>query len=243
MLTALFAGLHEAGHAIHGQNVNTEYIYQPIGLFGRSAGISESQSRFFENLIGRSAPFWSYYSSKMPKSIQKIGLDDFVSIINKVQLSKIRIEADELTYPLHIIVRFEIEKGLLDGSIEVDELPAIWNKKMQDYFGLEISNDSEGVMQDIHWATSFYGYFPTYALGNIYNAQMYYTMKQEVDFDSFLANGSIKPIRNWLRDNVHKKTGLYDPEDFVKIITHEHINPDYFINYLEEKFSQLYGLR
>ena len=173
-LSALFAGLHEAGHAIHEQNTDQENRYCPIDLFGSSAGISESQSLFFENIVGRSEAFWSYYFSKLPSSIQKIELTDFLQIINRVQLSKIRIQADELTYPLHIILRFEIEKGLLDGSNQVNDLPIIWNEKMKEYFGLEISNDIEGVLQDIHWATGFYGYFPTYTLGNIYNSQMYY---------------------------------------------------------------------
>ena len=239
-LSALFAGLHEAGHAIHGQNTDKKNRFFPIGLFGSSAGISESQSRFFENIVGRSEAFWSYYFSKLPPTIQKIGLSDFLQIINQVQLSKIRIKADELTYPLHIILRFEIEKGLLDGSIQVNELPSVWNEKIKEYFGLEIKDDAEGVLQDIHWATVFYGYFPTYALGNIYNSQMYYTMKKELDFDTLLTNGTIEPVRNWLIENVHKKTGLYDPEDFIKVITQESVNPDYFIKYLEQKFSKIY---
>ncbi len=241
-LSALFAGLHEAGHAIHGQNSNPEYNFQPIGLFGGSAGISESQSRFFENIVGRSVSFWSYYFSKLPASIQKIGLSNFVHLINKVQLSKIRIQADEVTYPLHIILRFEIEKGLLDGSISVNELPAIWNEKINAYFNLDVNSDTEGVMQVIHWATGFYGYFPTYALGNIYNAQMYYAMKKVLDFETLLEHGSIEPIRNWLVEHVHSKTGLYDPEEFIRRITHEDVNSTYFIKYLEEKYSKLYEL-
>ena len=238
---ALFAGLHEAGHAIHGQNRLKEYNLYPITMFGGSAGISESQSRFFENIIGRSESFWTYYLPLLSKTInKKLNLSDFLLEANKVQFSRIRIHADELTYPLHIILRFEIEKGLLDGSIKVTELPNVWNEKFEKYLGLEIKNDSEGVMQDIHWATGFYGYFPTYALGNIYNAQMYHTMRQELDFDGLLTNGTIGPIRNWLIENVHKKTGLYDPEEFVKVITHEEVNPKYFISYLVEKFSKLY---
>ena len=241
-ISALFAGLHEAGHAIHGQNISKEFIYYPVNLFGSSAGISESQSRFFENIIGRSESFWKYYYPKLQRiTHQNISINDFLFAINKVQLSKIRIHADEVTYPLHIILRFEIEKGMLDGSYEVSELPSIWNEKFEKYFGFEITNDSEGILQDVHWASGFYGYFPSYALGNLYNSQMYYAMKKELEFDSLLANGSVQPIKNWLTDRVHKKTGFYNPLDFINKITSEELNPNYFIRYLEEKYSKLYS--
>ena len=242
-LSALFAGFHEAGHAIHSQNTNPEFSQYPISMFGGSAGISESQSRFFENLVGRSPSLWPYYLPKFNKlTNQKLELRDFLLAMNKVQLSKIRIEADELTYPLHIILRFEIEQGMLDGTYNVNELPAIWNEKMKESFDIDIEKDSEGIMQDIHWASSFYGYFPTYALGNLYNAQMLHAMKKELDFDNLLLQGNVTPIREWLITNVHKKTGFYDPEEFLRVISGKDINPDYFVKYLDEKYTKLQNM-
>jgi carboxypeptidase Taq len=152
-------------------------------------------------------------------------------------MSKIRVYADELTYPLHIILRFEMEQALLENKYDIKELNSIWNEKILEYLGLEIKNDSEGIMQDIHWATSFYGYFPTYALGNLYNSQMYFTMKKELDFEGLLQSGHIRPIREWLTEKVHRKTGFYDPKEFIENITGEELNPNYFIKYLEEKYE------
>jgi carboxypeptidase Taq len=172
LASSIFSILHEGGHAIYEQNLNSEWRYQPVGT-GCSLGLHESQSRFVENIVGRSPEFWTYFYPKLRQltgnTFSDIALEDFVKAINQVTPSKIRVEADEVTYCLHVIIRFEIEQDLIPGEISVAELPEIWNQKYKDYLGISIENDSEGVMQDTHWASGYFGYFPTYALGNVYS--------------------------------------------------------------------------
>jgi len=174
-MSSIFSVLHETGHALYEQNMKQEWIYQPVGT-ACSSGFHESQSRFVENIIGRSREFWVYFLPKMKKiageTLADLELDKFVLAINRVKPSKIRVEADEVTYGLHIIIRFKIEKDLFAGKITVKELPEIWNQMYQEYLGVKVENDSEGVMQDAHWANGFYGYFPSYVLGNVYSGQI-----------------------------------------------------------------------
>ncbi len=242
---SLFSTMHEAGHAIYEQNLDEEFIYQPLGQ-AASLGLHESQSRFFENIIGRSSEFWEFYMPKFKEITGEIFADidnkTFLHAINHVKPSKIRVTADEVTYSLHVIIRFEIERDLSEGKITVDELPKIWNQKYKEYLGVDIEDDSEGVMQDTHWAAGLFGYFPTYALGNIYNAHILHVIRKEMpNYDNLVRNGDIKPILAWLTKNVHKPASLYDPADLMQRITGEPVNTQYFIDYCTQKYSQLYG--
>ena len=243
---SFYAVLHETGHGLYDQNLSQEYKYQLVGD-SASYGIHESQSRFIENIIGRSPEFLEFYLPKLKKLTGEIFVDvelaSFIRAINEVRLSKIRIEADELTYCLHIIIRFEIERDLLAGKITTEQLPELWNAKYKEFIGVDIENDSEGVMQDTHWAGGSFGYFPSYALGNIYNAQMLDKMSKDIpDYKELMKKGELSPIVDWLIENVHKHSNLYDPPELIKVITGEEINPKYFIQYLEEKYSEIYGL-
>lgn len=243
--SSMFAVLHEGGHAIYEQNLNPEWMYQPIGA-GCSLGFHESQSRLVENIIGRSSDFWIYFFPKLKELTSNIfsdiNLNSFVFAINQIKPSKIRVTADEVTYCLHIIIRFEIERDLIGGKITVADLPEIWNQKYKDYLDVDIENDSEGVMQDTHWASGSIGYFPTYALGNIYSGQILVKMEDDLpEWKNQIAKGNFHNIKQWLIENVHHHGNLYDPIVFLRKITGEKININYYLDYLNEKYSKLYG--
>ncbi|UCH31815.1 MAG: carboxypeptidase M32 [Candidatus Bathyarchaeota archaeon] len=245
MASSLFSVLHEAGHAIYDQNLKQEWMYQPIGGH-TSLGFHESQSRFIENIIGRSREFWTHFFPILNKltnnSFADLTLDAFVRAINHVRPSKIRIEADEVTYCLHVIIRFEIEQDLIPGKISLMDLPQMWNQKYKKYLGVDIENDSEGVMQDTHWAGGMFGYFPTYALGNIISGQLLRTMENSIsDWKEQLAGGEFINIKKWLVQNVHQRGDLYDPAVLIKKITGEGMNVKPYLEYLDAKFSWVYG--
>jgi carboxypeptidase Taq len=245
MASSLFSILHEGGHAIYEQSLKPQWIYQPVGA-GCSLGFHESQSRFVENIVGRSRPFWVFFYPKLRqitgRTLSDIALDSFVAAINKVQPSKIRVEADEVTYCLHVIIRFEIEQDLIAGNIAVDELPRIWNDKFMDYLGVQVENDSEGLMQDIHWASGLFGYFPTYALGNIYSGQILAAMESErPNWIAEISAGSFRETKKWLVDNIHSHGNLYDPADLIRRITGHPITVKPYLEYLDEKYSEIYG--
>ncbi|UCG01135.1 MAG: carboxypeptidase M32 [Candidatus Heimdallarchaeota archaeon] len=242
---SFYSVLHEAGHGIYEQNLLQEYKYQLVGEFA-SYGIHESQSRFIENLIGRSSEFWEFYLPRLKKMtgnvFSDVELDLFVHALNEVKPSKIRITADEVTYSLHIIIRFEIERDLLAGKITTDQLPDVWNEKYREYLGVDVENDAEGVLQDTHWAGGSFSYFPSYAMGNIYNAHMLEIIARDIpDYKELIKKGELNFIIDWLVENVHSVSNLYDPPELIKRITGEEISPKYFIKYLEEKFSKIYG--
>lgn len=244
MKSSVFSVLHESGHAMYDQNLRSDWIYQPIGT-GSSLGFHESQSRFVENIVGRSREFWVYFFPKLKQLtgniFSDIPLDIFVRAVNEVKPSKIRVEADEVTYCLHVIIRFEIERELIAGKISIAELPEIWNQKYKDYLGLKIENDSEGVMQDTHWAAGIFGYFPTYALGNIYTGQILNNLENEMPkWRDHIARGDFQNVRNWLTKNVHSYGNLYDPADLIKRITGEKINVKPYLHYLDKKCSWIY---
>ena len=244
-VSAIFSVLHEAGHALYEQNLKQEWMYQPVGT-ACSSGFHESQSRFIENMIGRSREFWVYFLPKMKeiagKVLSDIELDKFVHAINCVKPSKIRVEADEVTYGLHIIIRFNIERDLFADRIAVKELPEIWNQMYEEYLGVKVENDSEGVMQDTHWASGMYGYFPSYALGNIYSGQILAAMEKDLpDWKQQLSKGNFKNIKQWLVKNVHTYGNLYDPADLIKKITGAVLDVKPYLNYLNDKYSKLYG--
>jgi carboxypeptidase Taq len=243
--SSVFSVLHEAGHAMYEQDLNPEWMYQPVGT-GCSSGFHESQSRTVENIIGRSREFWVHFLPKLKeltgKALADADLDKFVHAINQVKPSKIRVEADEVTYGLHIIVRLNIERDLFADKITVKELPEIWNQSYKDYLGIKIENDSEGVMQDTHWASGYYGYFPSYALGNIYSGQILETMEKDLpNWRKQLAKGSFTETKQWLAKNVHTQGNLYDPADLIKRITGKELTVKPYLNYLNGKFSKLYG--
>jgi carboxypeptidase Taq len=245
MATSVFSILHEGGHALYEQDLKPEWIYQPIGA-SCSLGFHESQSRLVENVIGRSREFWMYFLPKLKELTRNIfsdvDLDTFVFAINRVKPSKIRVEADEVTYGLHIIIRFEIECELMSGKITVADLPEIWNQKYKDYLSMDIENDSEGVMQDTHWASGSFGYFPTYALGNIYSGQILNQMQKDIPaWRNQIATGKFHNIKEWLIENVHRYGNLLDPGELIKQITGEEINIIHYLNYLKEKYAKIYG--
>ncbi len=245
LASSLFSILHEGGHAIYEQNFKESWMYQPVGS-STSLGFHESQSRFVENMVGRSREFWNYFFPKLQVLtggiFSNVALDDFVRAINQVKPSKIRVEADEVTYSLHIIIRFEIEQELLAERITVKDLPELWNQKYKDYLGVTIENDSEGVMQDIHWASGAFGYFPTYALGNVYGGQILEAMERELpNWRDKITEGNFQTLKKWLVENVHQQGDLYDPPVLIKRITGEELNVNPFLKYLNKKYSWVYG--
>lgn len=241
--SALFSCIHEGGHGIYDQDIPDEF--QRTGLeTALSMSIHESQSRFYENMIGRSKEFWEYFlpfAKYEFKEFKDVSLNKFYEGINNVKTSLIRTEADELTYSLHIIIRYELEKELINGSLDVDNVKEAWNKKYKEYLGVEPSNDSEGILQDIHWSDGSFGYFPSYALGNLYGAQMLEVMKK--DYPSMyddISKGNLKGIHKWLNNNVHKYASIYSPSELIVKISNEELNPKYFIDYLEKKYLEIY---
>jgi carboxypeptidase Taq len=198
-----------------------------------------------ENIVGRSPEFWVYFLSKLKKLAGKVladvSLNKFVHAINQVTPSKIRVEADEVTYCLHIIIRFNMERDLFAGKIDVGDLPEIWNQSYKDYLGIKINNDSEGVMQDIHWASSLFGYFPSYALGNIYSGQLLMKMEKDLpDWKQQMKKGKLHPTTDWLIKNIHSYGNIYDPPELIKKITGKELNVKPYLGYLSEKYSKLY---
>jgi carboxypeptidase Taq len=242
--SSIFSMLHESGHALYELNLNPKWKYQPIGSTC-SYGIHESQSRFYENIIGRSQNFWTSFLPKLKKVVAPLAnmeLDKFVRAINNVEPSKIRTEADEVTYSLHIIIRFEIERDLFAGKIAVNELPEVWNQKYAEYLGVEVQNDSEGVLQDTHWASGLYGYFPSYALGNIYDGQITDTITKDLpNWRNQLSQGKLNEVNNWLKINIYNKGNLFDPEELIKKVTGKTIDSQPYLKYLNEKYSVLYS--
>lgn len=244
--TAVFGTIHEGGHALYEQNISKELIGTPL-CDGTSMGIHESQSLFYENMVGRSLSFWkqNYELLKQYASGQfdHVGIADFYRAINESKPSLIRIEADELTYPLHIMIRYEIEKRLFNDEIEVADLPTIWNEMYEEYLGIRPDNDAEGVLQDVHWAGASFGYFPSYALGYMYAAQFKHAMLKDLpNFDQLLEAGDLLPIKEWLTSNVHQYGKLKKPLEIIRDVTGEGLNAKYLIDYLYEKYRKVYQL-
>ncbi|MGG5253859.1 carboxypeptidase M32 [Neobacillus sp. SM06] len=245
--TAIFGTIHEGGHAIYEQNISPELIGTPL-CAGTSMGIHESQSLFYENFVGRNFHFWKNHYPLLKKytngQFEQVALEDFYWAINESKPSLIRIEADELTYPLHIIIRYEIEKGLFNDEIEVKDLPGIWNEMYENYLGLRPEHDADGVLQDVHWSGGSFGYFPSYALGYMYAAQFKHTMLSELpNFDQLLAEGNLSPIKEWLNKKIHQYGKMKKPLEIVRDVTGEGLNARYLIEYLSKKYSEIYQLK
>ncbi|WP_159883371.1 carboxypeptidase M32 [Paenibacillus puerhi] len=244
--SALFGTIHEGGHALYEQNISPELLGTPL-CTGTSMGIHESQSRFWENMIGRSRPFWSRYYAELqanyPGQFDGVSAESFYLATNEVKPSLIRIEADELTYNLHIMIRYEIEKALFDGSVKVADLLRVWNEKYREYLGIEPANNGEGVLQDVHWSGGAFGYFPSYALGNMYAAQIARTLDRELGgLDALVAKGDLHPIKAWLADKIYRHGKSLTPSEIILEVTGEELNPDYLVDYLREKYSDIYKL-
>ncbi len=244
--SALFSAVHEGGHALYEQNISADLNGTAL-CTGTSMGVHESQSRLWENMIGRSYEFWKCYYPELlkvfPEQFEGVSLDEFYRAINKVESSLIRVEADELTYNLHIMIRYEIEKALINQEIKVADLPRIWNERMEEYLGVVPTNDAEGVLQDVHWSGGSFGYFPSYTLGNIYSAQLLNAIKRDIpDLSERLSNGDMLVIKEWLADKVHKHGKLLTPAEILKSVTGEEIEPKHLVQYLEDKYTQIYKL-
>ncbi len=244
--TAFFGTLHEAGHALYNQGLPPEYWGTPRGQ-SISLGIHESQSRMWENLVGRSRGFWqSFYprAQELFSDLGDVNLEAFHFAVNQVAPSLIRVEADEVTYNLHIIFRFELERELINGGLEVQDLPEAWNAKIQDYLGLTPPDDRDGVMQDVHWSAGHFGYFPTYTLGNIYAAQFFARAAGELgDLADMFARGEFAPLLTWLRKHIHTQGCRYRPRDLVRQVTGEELDSRFLEEYLSGKFTDLYSLK
>lgn len=245
MDSSVFSVIHETGHAIYELGISDELTQTLVGQ-GASTGMHECQSRFFENIIGRSAAFWVPLYEKLqsifPEQLEGVSREQFVEAINKAEPGLIRTEADELTYSLHVMIRYEIEKMMIEENLDLTKLPDIWADKYEEYLGIRPANAAEGVLQDIHWSEGCFGYFPSYALGSAFGAQLYYHMKKEMDINGLLENGEIGVIREYLREHIHRFGKRKTSRDILKDITGEDFNPRYYVRYLKEKYSQLYDL-
>ena len=244
--SSLFSVIHEAGHGIYELGIRDDLTLTPAGQ-GASMGMHESQSRFFENIIGRNRAFWVPIYKKVqemfPGQLGQVDLDRFVEAINKVTPGLIRTEADELSYSLHVLIRYEIETMLIEEDLDVKKLPDIWADKYEEYLGIRPENPAEGVLQDIHWSQGSFGYFPSYALGSAFGAQLYYHMKKTMDFEGLLADGGIDAIREYLKENIHQYGKLKTSRQILKDVTGEDFNPEYYVRYLKEKYTRIYGLK
>lgn len=244
--SALFSTMHEAGHAMYGQGVDKKYNRHPLNG-SSSLAIHESQSRLWENLIGRSKEFWSFFYPSLqmlfPEHLGNVSQQDFYRGINKIEPSLIRVEADEATYNLHVMLRLEIEIGLMEGTIEVKDLPEIWNAKMKEYLGVTPSNDAEGVLQDVHWSGGMIGYFPTYALGNLASVQLWDKMLEDhPNIPDEIAQGKFDTILGWMREKVHRFGSKFEPQEIMLKATGSKITPEPYMRYLQTKYGELYDL-
>lgn len=243
--SGMFSIIHESGHALYEMNIDDSITQTLVGT-GASMGMHESQSRFYENILARSVDFWTPIYDKLvatyPENLSKISLEHFIKGINKAAPSLIRTEADELSYCIHIIIRYEIEKMIFAEEVSVDELPQVWNKKYQEYMGITPTTDAEGILQDVHWSWGEFGYFPSYAIGTAVASQIYAYMQQKMPVSDYLKEGNLTPIREFLRDNIHKYGATMNTNEILQSVCQESFIPDYYVDYLKEKYTRLYQL-
>lgn len=246
LISSIFSCIHELGHATYEQQSNPDLDSTLLGG-GASMAMHESQSRFYENIVGRSYEFWVRHYPKLKsifsEELKDVTLDEFYKYINNVECSLIRTEADELTYPLHIMVRYEIEKLIIESDVDVCELPSIWNKLYKEYLGIDVPSDKEGILQDVHWAGGSFGYFPTYALGSAYGAQMLDAMKKDLDFEKVIGEENLSKINAWLKGKIHTFGSTKTPDELMKISTGKSFDASYYVEYLKNKFTKLYNLK
>jgi carboxypeptidase Taq len=242
---ALLATLHETGHGIYEQGLDPDHTGTPLGR-AVSLGIHESQSRMWENFVGRSRPFWTWGFPKLqdafPSQFADLSADDVFEAVNSVEPGFIRVEADEGTYNLHIMVRFELERLLMNGDLGVEDLPHEWNRRYKEYLGIDVPNDRLGVLQDVHWSGGSFGYFPTYTLGNLYAAQLFETILEQIPdlYDQF-ERGEFAALKAWLNENLHRHGALYPPAELCERVTGKPLSAEPLLRHLEAKFRPLYG--
>ncbi|MDO5622409.1 MAG: carboxypeptidase M32 [Paracoccus sp. (in: a-proteobacteria)] len=240
----IYSTIHEVGHSSYELGIDPDYAFTPLGR-GVSMGVHESQSRIFENQMGRSRAFTGWLFTRMSDMFDDLGVADadaFYGAVNRVQPGYIRTEADEVHYNLHIMMRFDLERDLIAGRLDVEDLPEAWNTRFQSDFGVAVDRPSNGVLQDVHWSIGLFGYFPTYALGNVYAGCLNRALRQAVpDLDAALARGEAAPGVEWLRENIHRHGGLYRPREVIERAAGT-ISPAPLLDYLDEKFGRLYGL-
>ncbi len=245
-LSALFGTVHEGGHGLYEQNFAPEHYRTPLAA-APSMGLHESQSRLWENIVGRSFAFWEHYfpalHKEFPGALAGVDVATFYAAVNRVAPSLIRVEADEVTYNLHIVLRYELELLLIHDELPLADLPAAWNERMERYLGITPPDDTQGVLQDIHWAWGEFGYFPTYALGNLYAASLFRAAQRAVpELTEHLRRGELLPLRDWLRDNVHRQGYRLPAEELIRQVTLEGLTDSDFLSYLREKYGALYGV-
>lgn len=243
--SAIFGSLHEAGHGMYEQGSPMEWDRTPLAG-GVSLGVHESQSRTWENIVGRSRPFWKHFMHDFTAKFQvlkPIDPEDFYRMINKVEPSFIRVEADELTYNLHVLIRFEIECAVLTGQLAVKDMPEAWNDKYESYLGIRPRNDSEGCLQDVHWSMGSVGYFPTYSMGNLLSYQFWTCLERDLgDVNTMMEKGQFGPIHGWLKDHIYSKGRKFTPKELVQQVTGKPIGADDYIKGLHAKYRDIYGL-
>ncbi|MFN8375251.1 MAG: carboxypeptidase M32 [Anaerolineae bacterium] len=244
--SALFGTMHEAGHGMYEQGSAPELEFTPLSG-GTSLAVHESQSRMWENIVGRSKGFWKWALPKaqaqFPSQLGNVDVNTFYKAINKVKRSFIRVEADEATYNLHIMLRFEMEMGLIDGSVKIPNLPKEWNERFEAYLGVVPPNDTQGVLQDVHWSAGLIGYFATYALGNLLSAQYYgKALQQHPSIPDEISEGKFDTLLGWLRENIHKHGRKYTSDELTRRVTGESIQSKDYIRYLQTKYGEVYGL-
>ncbi len=244
--SALFSTMHEAGHAMYEQGISPSLRRFPLAD-GASMAVHESQSRMWENLVGRSMPFWKFFYPKLvekfPQQLKGVSLEQYYRGINKVEPSLIRVEADEATYNLHIMLRLELEIGLMEDSVQVVDLPALWNQKMEEYLGIVPPNNREGVLQDVHWSGGMIGYFPTYALGNLVSAQLWEKIHESIpNLEDQIGQGKFDDLLAWLRTNIHQHGAKFEPQELIKKVTGTEITPEPYMRYLRGKYTEIYNL-
>jgi len=243
---AFFGTLHEAGHGIYEQGLDRSAYGTAMGEYC-SLGIHESQSLTWENLVGRSRAFWKHFfplaQQKFPEALGDVSQDAFYWAVNDVRPSFIRVEADDVTYSLHIMLRFELEQPLIAGDLQPADVPGVWKETFTRYLGITPADDAQGCLQDIHWSGGSIGYFPTYALGKMYAAQFFAAAKQELgDLDEQFSRGEFGPLKNWLTENIHRRGRQYRASELVKVVTGEPLSHQPFVDHLHAKFDELYGL-
>jgi carboxypeptidase Taq len=244
--SCLFSCIHEGGHGLYDQGLDPRYFGTPLGD-SVSLGIHESQSRMWENCVGRSRSFWRFFYPMLQQTfhhqLRALDGEQFYAAINRVKPSLIRVEADELTYNLHIMLRFEIEQDLIEGRTRPEDLPGIWNRKMEEYLGIVPSNDPEGVLQDVHWSLGAFGYFPTYTLGNLYSVQFYEQAKLEIPhLEDEIAAGQLMVLQRWLGQKIHRWGRMFTPDHLAQRVTGKSLDPEPFLMYVEKKYGELYRL-
>jgi carboxypeptidase Taq len=242
-LESVWSTLHEAGHGLYAHGIADSLLRTPLDS-APSLGVNESQSRTWENLVGRSRPFWEHWYEPLQETFPTLGvvdLEDFIRAINRAEPGLIRVDADETTYSLHIILRFELEQELIDETVALEDLPEVWNARMKEFLGVDVSSDADGVLQDVHWSGGGLGYFPTYALGNVISLQLWRVVRQALpDLDDQLAAGDAIPLSDWLRDNLYSLGRKLTPKETIERLTGSpEIDPEPYLAYLRDKQAAL----